>query len=67
MKKTVVFAFPDDFIFPKYPDDKLCNGCQLLCGDTYELDQRCFVTGCYTDEKAKEPCTFYDGADTVNY
>lgn len=66
MKKTVVFEFPDNFEFPQYPDDKACFRCPLLCGDTYELDQHCFVTGCYTDEKEKDPCPFYGGADTVN-
>lgn len=70
MKKSVVFDFPDDFMFPQYfragtfGSPSPCDECYFIAGDE---DPYCFLTGDNERGKRREKCPFCEGEDTVNY
>lgn len=67
MKKTVVFDFSDDFVFPEHfenIDQARCTDCPLFCRCD-EGDEWCFLIGyCETTENSN--CPFYGGENTIN-
>lgn len=68
MKKTVIFDFPDDFIFPKTFKVDVCMGCSLW-GLKSDEEPCCFLTGDadYPLTPSSIPCPFSGGAETVVY
>lgn len=64
MNKTVVFNFPDDFIFPKTFDAETCIKCPFWTMNAVE-EMMCFLTG--DSYSGAILCPFLSGVETIVY